>query len=314
MGSRQSIVHMFPKQVSNVLGRLNLNYEKLQEIRMRADKPLAVRWDGKEYFVKATGEATIYEEEGYPVSTQEIAQTMEQISGYSLYAYEEELRQGFLTIQGGHRIGVAGKVLTENGRVKNIRHVTFLHIRLCHEVKGCAIRLMPYLTEGDEICNTLLISPPGAGKTTVLRDLIRLISDGTGHLCGKNVGVVDERSELAGSYFGIPQNNLGIRTDVLDGCPKAEGVMMLIRSMAPEVLAVDEIGTLEDVKATEMAACCGCRILATAHGTSVEDICRNPSLKKLCEKKIFERYVILNRNYQNGQIRSIWDGEGMQIC
>lgn len=313
MGNRQALLHIFPGDIREVLGKLNLSYEKLQEIRLRAEKPMSVLWDGKEYFVKKSGEASIYSEEGYCPCSQELVQIMECMSGYSMYACEEELKKGFLTIQGGHRVGIAGKVLLENGKVKNIRHIAFIRIRLCHEIRGCADRLMPYVTEEGEICHTLLISPPSAGKTTLLRDMIRQISDGSPDRTGKNVSVVDERSELAGSYYGIPRNDLGVRTDVLDGCPKAEGMMMMIRSMAPEVIAVDEIGTEEDVKAVETAACCGCRVLATVHGSSLEDIRKNPHMERLCRERTFQRYVILDRDYHKGQIRAVFDGAFQRI-
>ena len=308
MENRQALLHIFPGGIREVLGRLNLNYEKLQEIRLRSERPIAVLWDGKEYFVKKSGEATVYSADGYCPGSQEMMQIMECVSGYSMYAFEEELRQGFLTIQGGHRIGISGKVLLEHGKVKNIRHIAFIHIRLCHQIPGCADALMPYLTEKENVYHTLIISPPGAGKTTLLRDVIRQISNGSTGCAGKNVAVVDERSELAGSYYGVPQNDLGIRTDILDGCLKAEGMMMMIRSMAPEVIAVDEIGAEEDQSAIERVACCGCKVLATVHGSSVEDIQRNPDIRRLCEENIFERYVVLNRDYGNGQIQAIYDG------
>lgn len=137
------------------------------------------------------------------------------------------------------------------------------------------------------VCHTLIISPPMCGKTTLLRDLIRQVSDGNTYLPGMSVGVVDERSEIAGSYQGIPQNDLGIRTDILDCCPKAEGMMMLIRSMSPEVVAVDELGDYEDIHAIESVIHCGCKLFATVHGSSIEDIKRKPLMQRLVQ----ERYL-----------------------
>ena len=262
-----------------ILQKADLNFGELQEIRMRINSPLMIRQRGKEYklteegkLLRCNGNEQYEKENIHYVDRCELMETMEYIAGYSLYAYEDELRQGFLTIQGGHRVGVAGKILMEEGKVRSIRYISFLNIRLAHQVEGCADKVMPFIVENGEVCHTLIISPPCCGKTTLLRDVIRQISNGNAWCEGKNVGVVDERSEIGGAYQGVPQNDLGIRTDLLDCCPKAEGMMMLIRSMSPEVVAVDEIGDYGDIKAIESVLNCGCRLIATVHGSSVEDI------------------------------------------
>ena len=185
-----------------------------------------------------------------------------------------------------------------------------MNIRLAHQIPGCADRVMPFIQKKDWISHTLILSPPRCGKTTLLRDIIRQISNGRQGIPGKTVGVVDERSELAGCYQGIPQNDLGIRTDVLDGCPKAEGMKMLIRSMSPVVVAVDELGREEDFRAVEDVIHCGCKLITTAHGNSLEDIMEQPLFRKLGEMKIFERYIILGRGKKAREIREILDRSG----
>lgn len=298
----KQIMNILSKDVKGVLEQANLQFDYLQEIRLRAGYPVILLYDGKEKILTMK------------VSEQEIRETLDYVSNYSLYAYENELKQGFITIEGGHRVGMAGQVVIENGRVKNLKQISSLNVRVSHEIVGCADKLFPYITRNKQMYHTLIISPPRCGKTTFLRDLIRQISDGNEWVKGCTVGVVDERSELAGCYQGIPQNHMGMRTDVLDGCPKAEGMLMLVRSMSPQVIAVDEIGNPEEVQAIKYAMHCGCKMIATVHGESLEEIQKKPLLEQMIREQCFERYVILcNRNHV-GNIASIYDKNGGLIC
>ena len=157
---------------------------------------------------------------------------------------------------------------------------------------------------------TLLLSPPGAGKTTLLRDAARLLSDGGTGWRGYKVALADERGELAGASGGTPLLDVGLRTDVMDGCPKAEGMIMLIRSMGPQVIAVDEIGTPEDVHAIEYAMHCGCKMLATVHAESMEELRKKPLFNRMIGEGRFERYILLGNNAHVGQIEGIFDNRG----
>ena len=205
---------------------------------------------------------------------------------------------------------VEGKVILDGNRVRGMKYISCINVRLAHEIQGCAGGVMPYIQTREQIMHTLIVSPPRCGKTTLLRDIIRQMSNGWGDISGVTVGVVDERSELAGCYQGIPQNDLGMRTDILDGCPKAEGMQLLIRSMSPTVVAVDELGKEEDFRAVESVIHCGCTLLATAHGNSLEDIMEQPFFQKLKSMQVFERYIILGRQKRNGRIVQILDGKG----
>lgn len=313
MDKGESVMKIFPSRIRQALGRAGIDMEYLQEIRMRTGQPLLCVYRGKEYFLSQEGGLEPGEKLCMVVSGEELMETVSYVSRYSLYAFDEELKQGYITIPGGHRVGIAGKIVMEEGKIRCVKYISFLNVRLSHERKGCAGRVFPYLVKDGSFCHTLIISPPKCGKTTLLRDIIRQASNGTKKLKGQNVGVVDERSEIGGSYRGVPQNDLGIRTDVLDCCPKAEGMMMLIRSMAPDIVAVDEIGDYRDSQAIEAVFHCGCKLLATVHGSSVEDIRKKPLLQRLVQYRCFERYIVLDHEREVGHVRDIFDERGTRL-
>ena len=354
MVKKDELLRIFAGPIRETLGRAALNWDNVQEIRLRVGRPVFVVCGGEEYVLTAEGvrrgnaEAAgqiamsvgmanqITENAGaagriakrageagrtpgqvetsdraraYQATPQDLRETLEYVSSHSLYAFEEKIRQGFITIQGGHRIGLAGKTVIDGRGVRTIKYISFLNVRLAHQVRGCADRIMPYLLENGQALHALFISPPRCGKTTLLRDVIRQISDGR----GLTVGVVDERSELAACWQGIPQNDLGARTDVLDCCPKAIGMMMLVRAMSPEVIAVDEIGGREDIDAMRYAMNCGCRVLSTVHGDSLEDVARKPVLGEMVSEGMFDRYIVLSSRDGVGTVEEIWDGDGKYL-
>lgn len=298
------ILSVLPRSIRVLIGKEHLQYEYLQEIKLRVEKPLLLVYRGEEIIPgNQRGKP-------YIVTREDIREMLEYISNYSLYAYEQEMKQGYITIEGGHRVGMTGQAIIENGKVKNLRYISSINLRMSHEILGCADPIFPFITYNKKLYHTLIVSPPRCGKTTLLRDMIRQISNGNGWINGMSVGVVDERSELGGCYMGVAQTQLGIRTDVLDCCPKAEGMIMLIRSMGPEVIAVDEIGTAEDVHAIEYAMHCGCKMLATVHADSMGELRKKPLFDQMVAEKRFERYVLLENREHVGQVEGIYDSRG----
>lgn len=282
---KEEILKYFPMELRNmILLDNNINLENICEIRLRVNRPVILSEKNKEYIVERSGKE-------YIITKEIIIRIFESICSNSVYAFADEISNGFVTIQGGHRVGISGKPLYKAGEIYSIKDISGLNFRIAREIKGVADDIIPKIKENNEFVSTLIISPPGLGKTTLLRDLVRQISDS-----GYNVSLVDERSEVAGCFLGIPQNDIGLRTDIMDGVTKVDGIKMMVRSMRPDFIATDEIGTNEDAEAIEYAINSGVKILATAHGDKLEDLYKSNKMKEIIKHNIFRKVILINKN------------------
>ena len=265
--------------------------ECFEEIRLKTFEDTVVISEGREISLH----------DGKLVTPDLIDETLNRLLDYSYYAYEEELSKGYITIEGGHRVGLCGTVTMKDGKVHLINDVSSLNIRRSRQIIGVSGKIINSVCDEKRriIRNTLIISPPKCGKTTILRDLARNLS-GRGY----RVGICDERSEIAGCYNGKSSFDLGSRTDILDGCPKSEGILMLIRSMSPDVIITDEIGRKEDVGAIDSALCAGVKTITTIHGSSYEDV-ENSAVGELIKRHVFETLIFLSAEPSMGTVKRI---------
>lgn len=290
------------------------NIEQITEIRIRVNKPILVYMNQKELSIDKEGNFIYVPTNGKSFSYSELQQLLDFWCQDSRYAFQNEIKRGFLTIEGGHRIGICGEVVAdESGNVQSIKYISSVNIRIAHEIKGVADKIMEYIFINKQIRNTLLISAPGAGKTTLLRDIIRQLSNGYGGNRGVNVGLVDERGEIGACFQGIPQLDVGIRTDILDNCKKAEGMSRLLRTMTPAVIAVDELGSAEEIDLMQQMSGNGCAVMATIHGNSIEEVKQKKMLKEIWEQQIFSNIIFLFRNQSCFCMELYCEGE-VKLC
>lgn len=258
-----------------------------EELRLRGGCPMTVLLPEGERMVSSDGSV---------VTQSDLEQLCDTVTGYSRYAAVDTISAGYLTAPGGFRVGICGTAVIRDGQTVNLKDISSAVIRVGRERRGIAQSLLPQLWDSGHFCSTLILSPPGLGKTTLLRDLIRLLSDGSPDMPACRVSVVDERSEIAMMYHGVAQAAIGCHTDVLDACPKALGIPILLRAANPQIIAVDEVTVLQDVQAMEGAANCGVALLATVHAASLEELREKTLFRRLLKSRVFSRCIVIGKD------------------
>ncbi|RGD75168.1 stage III sporulation protein AA [Anaerofustis stercorihominis] len=290
----KEIIDILPDEILKVIDEVNIN-DEIEEIRLRLNKNIHIVGSKEDILIP------------YDVKKEDIEGILNLATNYSFYANEDSLLKGFITIKGGHRIGFSGSVIMEDNKVIGLRNINSLNIRISRQIIGASNLVLNYILNKGEVYNTLIISPPKVGKTTLLRDISRVISTNKGDFVGKRVCIVDERKEIASIHDGVNELNIGDKTDVLEGINKSDGMNMLVRAMSPEVIITDEIGKIDDISALENSVLSGVKVISSAHGKDMKDILRKDNFVSIIKKKIFNRYIFLSIEHGERYIKEIYN-------
>lgn len=300
------MTEVLPNEIAAIIAS-RLDTERVYEIRLRADKPVTVNYDGKFRFLSARG-LSENASDAVVCTAREIDETVMRASRFSLYAENDRIVKGYLTIAGGARIGVCGEVVGRGENPVTIKDFTSLCIRVPHEIEGAGKRAFEAIKNGSSVYSALIVAPPAAGKTTVLRDVCRLISDET----RLNVLLVDERSEIAAVRNGVAALDVGKTTDIVSNCDKSYAFSYGIRSMRPDVIVTDELSAI-DCGAAESAVFGGVKVIATVHAPSLDYLRKKQGLEGLVAADVFDRYIVLSDRRGAGTYEAIYDGEFNRI-
>ncbi len=294
----KSVCRYLPSEIAEGIERINpKDIDNITEIRIRAERPLCVTLWGESFFLEKSGNITKSFQNCLRTGFSEINNILKSLCRYSVYSYDKEISEGFITIESGIRAGLSGTVSYSDGK-KTMRYINGINFRIPREVKDCGEKIYTRLLK-NRPCGIIICGSVASGKTTLLRDLCRL--------CGNRyiVSLIDERGEIAGCRDGVPQNDVGINTDIFDGFERSDGIVNSVRSMSPEIIFCDEISTEKDSDAMIKSAGCGVKFISTAHADSFENLVKRPYLYELINSGIFEYAVIMSGSSEAGKIKDI---------
>ncbi len=307
---KHTIEKYLPLNVYSPLSRIDADVsERVEEIRLRSQKPLMAYTCDRGYCVDADGRLGLL---GVTVNPEDIERTFSAITGKSPYAFEDDLSQGFITMSSGIRVGIAGSAVRSNGTVRSYKSINGINFRIPRETTGISVKLLPYISKNRRLINTLIISSPKLGKTTLLRDIARCAGSGV-YLSGCKVSLIDERQELAASAYGEPLFDVGAETDVISGVRKHEGVFMALRALSPDVIIADEIGKSADLEAMREVANAGVIMVTSAHAPGLETLKSRLFFRQVYDERLFDAYVVLSAKLGRITVEQIHDAVGQEL-